>query len=346
MPGFARTLLFAALAAGAASPCRAAAPEPVPVSASPVDADRLPPHPARIGNVTVLPDITYATVPGYRPMLLDLYLSAEKGLKPLVIFVHGGSWTVGSKRVTGHYDDFPGLLASLAARGFAVASIDYRLSGEAKFPAALHDLKSAIRFLRANAATYGIDPDRVALWGASSGAHLAALAALTGDDPKFEPAGRNNPVESDRVQALAGWYGPYDLAPMFRQAASPAHQAGKDKPAATAEATGPLDFFGCTAAGCPPGTIEQASPVTYIDPNDPPVLLIHGTADTAVSPEQSVTFNDRLKAAGVQSELLLIDWAAHTWTGPDPAETAAASRQAAAATFDWLEKTMLKKAGK
>jgi acetyl esterase/lipase len=343
MPGFVRTLLLAAIAAATAAPCAAATAAPIPVSASPVDADRLPPHPARIGNVTVLPDITYATVPGYRPLLFDLYLPAEKGLKPLVIFVHGGSWTVGSKRVTGHYDDFPGLLASLAARGFAVASIDYRLSGEAKFPAALHDLKAAIRFLRASAAAYGIDPNRVALWGASSGAHLAALAALTGDDPKFEPAGRNDPGQSDRVQALAGWYGPYDLAPMFRQAAAPAHQAGQEGAAATAEAAGPLDFFGCTAAGCPPGTIEQASPVTYIDRNDPPSLLIHGTADTTVSPEQSVAFNDRLKAAGVQSELLLIDWAAHTWTGPDPAETAAASRQAAAATFDWLEKQLLLK---
>lgn len=342
MPGIARTLLFAALAAAAASPCASAKSIPVPVSASPVDADRLPQHPARIGKVTVLPDIAYASVPGYRPLLLDLYLPAGRAPKPLVLFVHGGSWTVGSKRVTGHYADFPGLLASLAQRGFAVASIDYRLSSEAQFPAALHDVKAAIRFLRANAAGYGIASDRVALWGASSGAHLAALAALTGDDPEFEAPGRNDPGQSDRVQALVGWYGPYDLAAMFKEAASPAHHAGHDGPVATAEATGPLNFFGCTTAGCPPGVLERASPVTRIDRNDPPVLIIHGTADTTVPPEQSVGFHNRLKAAGVASELLLIDWAAHAWTGTDPAETTAASRQAATTTFDWLEKQLIR----
>ncbi|MCE1273633.1 MAG: alpha/beta hydrolase [Chlorobiales bacterium] len=339
-----KPLILTAALASASAPCVAAVRQEIPIAEN-VAAVKSTHQPSiRIGTTTVYTDLTYSTVPGFRPLLLDLYVPASKGPRPLVIFVHGGSWTMGSKRLTGHYADFPGVLASLANRGFTVASIDYRLSSEAKFPAAVQDVKAAIRYLRANASRYGIDRNRVAVWGASAGAHLAAMAALTGDEPSLEPEYRDNSELSDRVQALVGWYGPYDMATMFKQAASASPApANPGSPEAAAEAMGPLNFFGCTMQGCPPGIIEKASPVTWIDKNDPPTLLVHGTSDTTVPPDQSINFYNRLKAAGVKADLQLIDWADHSWTGPDAEETATASRKAIATTFEWLEKTMLKK---
>lgn len=340
--------MFATLIATTPLPCLAGTkPAPIPISKTIGGADRLPRRTVSIGDVTVYPDLVYSTVPGFRPLLLDLYLPPGKGRRPLVVFVHGGSWTFGSKRLTGHYADFPGVLASLARRGFAVASIDYRLSGEAKFPAALEDVKSAIRYLRSNADHFGIDRNRVALWGASAGAHLAAMAALTGDDPAFKPSDRENSGQSDRVQALVGWYGPYDMSSMFNQATMTSYASESAlTPELSAETTGPFDFFGCTPQGCPPGTLEQASPVTYIDRNDPPTLLIHGNDDTSVPPGQSVDFHNRLKAAGVSADLLLIERAGHSWSCAEETETASASRKALAATFEWLGKTLQNKVGK
>lgn len=329
------TLALAMLLAIPAMQRLEAAPALIPVSTESVDTDQLPEARIRIGSVTVTPDITCSTQPGWRPILLDLYRPDGKVARPLVIYLHGGSWTEGSKRATGHFSNFPGVLAGLAQRGFVVASLDYRLSGEARYPAALNDVKAAIRFLRANAKRYGIDPKRVAVWGASAGAHLAALAAYTGDDLDFETPGMANAEQSDRVQAFVGWYGPYELGSMFRQSVS--------SPGSAAQNAGPLGFFGCTAQGCPPGVIEQASPVTHVDAGDPPTLLIHGTDDATVPAEQSRKLHERLQAAGVGSKLILIDGVRHDWVGNEQKRTAAASRQAVAATFDWLEQTLLKK---
>ena len=328
--------LLLGLPANSAALARAYEP-PIEVSASAVTSDALPPASIRLGKVTVTPDITYSTVPGYRPMLLDLYRPAGKDARPLVIFLHGGSWTTGSKRASGHFADFPAVLASLAERGFVVASVEYRLSGEARFPAALNDIKAAIRFLRANAAKYGIDPNRVAVWGASAGAHLAAMTAFTGDDLDFSQPGIEHAEQSDRAQAFVGWYGPYDMSAVLLQSTATPSPADA---AVAIDVPGPSRFFGCRADGCPPGVIEQASPINFVDKNDPPTLLIHGSADTAVPASHSKALEERLKAAGVRSKLVIIDGVNHEWSGQELQTTAKASRKAIAETFDWLEKTM------
>lgn len=307
---------------------------PTPVSAGNVTTDMLPTPTIKLGKVKVTPDIAYSTLPSYRPMLLDLYRPAGKGAHPLVIYVHGGSWTTGSKRTTGHFTDFPGVLTSLARHGFVVASVDYRLSGEAPFPAALQDVKAAIRFLRAHAGSYGIDPNRVAIWGASAGAHLGAMAAFTGEEMEFDPPGMENAEQPESVQAFVGWYGPYELSSMFQQATAPGSPI---------DASGPMRFFGCTPEGCPPGVFAKSSPISYVDAGDPPTLLIHGTSDTTVPADQSRQLAKRLKAAGVNAELTLINGVSHDWTGENEQATAAASRQALNKTFDWLEKTLGKK---
>lgn len=341
MHRFVKSILLAALLTSPSVPCLAAHPSAVPVSALIVGADRLPEHNVLLGKVTVHPDIVYSSIPGYRPLLLDLYMPAGNSHHPLVLFVHGGSWTSGTKRATGHYSDFPGVLARLAARGFTVASVDYRLSSEAIYPAALQDIKASIRFLRANASRFGIDRNRVAVWGASAGAHLAAMTAMTGDDASLEPAYRSDPDQSDRVQAFVGWYGPYDIPAAFSQAMAAAPAAGTPmSPEEAAESTGPMSFFGCTPQGCPPGVLESASPVNFVDKNDPPALLIHGTADATVSQDQSIGLYNGLKNAGVRAELLLIDHAGHSWTCADRKSTTAASRKALATTFDWLKRTL------
>jgi acetyl esterase/lipase len=307
----------------------------VPVTTSTDYTDTLPRTTIRLVGVTVTPDIAYSTPRGYRPLLLDLYRPDGKSARPLVIFLHGGSWTVGSKRSAAHFTDFPGVLASLARRGFVVASVDYRLSGEARFPAALNDVKSSIRFLRANAKRYGIDPDRVAVWGASAGAHLAALAAFTGDDLDFAQPGMENSEQSDRAQAFVGWYGPYELGSIFKESLG--------TPGGASSNSGPLAFFGCTAEGCPPGVIEQASPISHVDVGDPPTLLLHGSADNTVPASQSIELDQRLKASDVSSRLIIIDGVSHDWSGKDLQATTAASRKALTETFDWLEKQLLKK---
>src|SRR5579859_1700208 len=149
------------------------------ISAQVVPEDRYPQrHVDFPGGVVGIPDLVYANIPGFRPLHLDLYRpgpARTPAPRPFVVYVHGGGWMTGHTRQSGAFSNWPEVLASLAARGYVVASVEYRLSGEARFPAAIQDVKAAIRWLRAHAAEYGIDKQHGLIWGASAGGKLASL---------------------------------------------------------------------------------------------------------------------------------------------------------------------------
>lgn len=284
------------------------------------------------GGVVATPQVEIANLDGYRPVRMDLYAPSRRaGPRPAVLWVHGGGWSRGDSRTSGAYADWPRVLASLAARGFVVASVDYRLSGEAKFPAQIQDVKAAIRHLRAHAAELGVDPSRIYLWGGSAGAHLAALAATSCGDPAFAPlpsTGRLErseiaalkakaaPAGSDCVQGTALWYGLFDLA-----------QSPKVNVAG---------LLGCDPKVCA-DTARAASPLHRAGPSAPPMLLIHGSADATAPLAQSAAMAAALRRAGVRAELVTIPGIDHGWLGATPEATRDASLLALRRTFSFFE---------
>ncbi len=174
----------------------------------------MPERRVELTDATVLADVTYPTIEGFRPLRLDLYQPKSMNKMaslPLVVFAQGCGWTIGQKRGTGDFLDFPGVLAGLAKRGYAVASLEYRLSSEALFPGAVQDIKAAIRFLRASASRYGINPKQIALWGSSAGSHLTGMAAVSCNVAALVPQDKTHSNVSDCIQGFVGWYSPYDL---------------------------------------------------------------------------------------------------------------------------------------
>ena len=238
-----------------------------------------------------VPDVVYGEVPGYRPLELDLYLPREDGPVPVIVYVHGGGWRHGSRR-----HPLPVLGADfydrLAAQGFAVAAIDYRLSGEARFPAPLDDVRTAIGWVGEHAAGYGLDTGRVFLWGDSAGGHLALLAALTGAT----------------AHGVVAWFPVTDLA---RLPSDVADAGGVPDPGpGSREAL----LLGAPASSVP-GLAREASPVSHASAAAPPVLLMHGAADDLVPPAQSIRLAEALHAAGATAELELVPGATHMWNG-------------------------------
>jgi acetyl esterase/lipase len=242
--------------------------------------------------------LAYAAPLGFRPLLLDLYRPAAVAdpAPALVVFVHGGGWVRGDRSmVSPSFAGWrPGPLARLAAEGFAVASVDYRLSGEARFPAQLEDVSAAVEWLAGRAEEYGFDAGRIVLWGESAGAHLAALLGL-------RSPGR-------RVRGVVDWYGPADLAALDVQVG-----------AAGALTEDPLDTREARLLGAPvaevPELARAASPISHVRAGAPPFLIAHGTADRAVPFRQSEALAAALAEAGVEVRLEAVDGAGHMWAG-------------------------------
>ncbi|VXB82569.1 Esterase/lipase [Arthrobacter sp. 9AX] len=276
----------------------------------------------------VLKGVEFAHPEGSAPLLLDLYLpvAPQSEALPAVVHFHGGGWRVGGRSSLGPQVDSLGLspIERLVDAGFVVASADYRLSSAALFPAQLLDAKAAVRWLRAHAADYNVDPDRIYAWGDSAGGHLASLVGLTAGSK----AGAGRDV-GDTVAAVAAWYPPTDLLRMGGQRL-PNAAAGADDPGSR-EAL----LLGAQPADAP-DKAAAASPLTYAGNPAPPFFLAHGTADRFVPPAQSTSLAAALEAAGTDVELLLIEGADHMWQlpGQDPA----AAVQAADATIDFFRR--------
>lgn len=329
----------------------------VGASVQAVGADSLSGRAVEFDNgVLAYPDLTYAVVTGFRPLKLDLFLPPDgdtaSELRPVVVYVHGGGWAWGGPRRSGAYSDWPQVLAAIASEGYVVASVGYRFSLESPFPAAIHDVKSSLQWLRANAGHYRIDPSRFAIWGQSAGGHLAALAATSCGAEALQPPadslaapvnpeaealraeGASSQDLSSCVQAVAGWYGVYDFKTQLEHYERP-----------TAGFAAPLAFLGCEDAPCKDAAYRDASPLSYIDPSDPATLLIHGTDDTVVPASQSQRFYDALLANDVAASLTLIPDVGHSWIGANAATTGAVSREALQLTIDFFASTIGDPAG-
>ena len=206
---------------------------------------------------------------------------------PVVLYVHGGGWTGGDK------SDGAGLLfkEGLVQRGFAMAAINYRLGPKYIFPAQIEDVKCAVRFLRANASKYNFDPEQIGAIGGSAGGHLVALLGASDEDAGWDVGEYSD--RSSRVQAVVDMYGPADLKVM---------SAGSSRRYM-------LQLFG--AANIDDPALLKYSPVSYLTKDDPPFLILHGELDEMVPLEQSQILYDKLKAAGIPAELVVVKNAGH-----------------------------------
>lgn len=237
-------------------------------------------------------DVPFGEVDGQR-LALDLYLPEGVEAAPLVVFVHGGRWSRGSR------DEMP--LGGLASEGFAFASVDYRLSSVAPFPAQVHDIKAAIRFLRAKQSEYGYDATRIGISGASAGAHLAILVGVTNGHAELEGTVGKYTDESSDVQAILSYYGASNLLTILPQ--STPVGLGVRIPA--------LQLL---LGGQPEQRKELAmlaSPVSHLDAGDPPILLLHGNQDPQMPLNQSLELHGEYLAAGLQSQFISVHNAVH-----------------------------------
>ena len=233
------------------------------------------------------PDVVYGKA-GDRELHLDMVLPAKTSKPyPCVVWFHGGGWRTGDRK--------DNQAAWLAREGYVAASVDYRLSDEALFPAQIHDCKAAIRFLRANAEKYEIDPSRIGVWGLSAGGHLAALMGSSAGVQELE-GNSGSPDHPSDVQAVCDFFGPADLT----MALSPVKQE--------------IDVVAQVLGGTPeekPELARLASPVSHVTPGDPPVLIVHGDKDPLLTIKHSERLCEALKNAGVEVEIVRVRNAGH-----------------------------------
>jgi acetyl esterase/lipase len=282
-------------------------------------------------DVIYVPDVTYCTI-GKTQLMLDVaHPKTGDGPFPAIVLIHGGGWCVGDRK-----SNVP-LALKLAQEGYVAVTVSYRLSGEAPFPAAVHDVKCAVRWLRAHAPAYKIDKERIAALGYSSGGHLACMLGATGDIACFEGDG-GHADQSSRVQAVVSYYGITDLGCLHDdcvQSDRPGYERAIMKYALEKFLGGsPADVDRAVSMvwGSPAkliGRYEQASPITHVKGDAAPTLLLHGTADQLVPIDQSGRYAKKLTEAGASVQLVALEKAPHNFTGDH-------EEKANAATLEFL----------
>ena len=246
-------------------------------------------------NFRTWTDLAYGSA-GSLTLALDLHLPDPRptGPLPVIVHVHGGAWLRGDKAMS------PEVIAPFAEAGYAIASIRYRLSHEAIFPAQIHDCKAAVRWARAHAEEYGLDADHIGAWGGSAGGHLVALLGTSGGVAELEGEG-GHPGYSSRVQAVCDWFGPSDFRRMNDLPGAQDHDAPNSPESRLIGA--PIQER--------PDLVARANPITYITGAEPPFLIMHGTQDRTVLPNQSQMLYDALRRAGAKATLVWLEGAGH-----------------------------------
>jgi acetyl esterase/lipase len=265
-----------------------------------------PPGPSP-STLVIRQDLPYADSQNPR-QTLDLYLPSPQPSSPsapplpVVVFIHGGGWKAGNKAAGAAH------LTRLVQSGqYAGISLAYRLSSEAKWPAQLHDCKAAIRWIKAHASEYGLDPQKIAVWGSSAGGHLASLLGTSGDVPELEGSLGPHLSQNSRIQAVLNFYGPQNFLSLVSQESS-VNRSTKDYPEALLLGGRIQDL---------PELAKAASPITYASAGDPPFLSAQGTNDPLVPPAQAREIHSALLKVGVESYLIEMTDAGHGFRSPE-----------------------------
>lgn len=260
------------------------------------------------------PDLTYCTV-GDQQMKLDLARPAKgAGPFPVVVCVHGGGWHLGTRKI------YTAWLIDLAQRGYAAAAVSYRLTPKDPFPAQIHDVKCAVRWLRANADKYKLDRDRFGAMGDSAGGHLVLLLGCTTKKDELE-GNSGHADQSSAVQCVVSWYSPTDLTVVhetIRSGKAPLLEGAYAKRAVENLLGGPPEKVGMDR-------YLKCSPVSYVRKDAPPTLLVHGDADRLVPLSQSEILQKKLREMGAEVTLLPIEKGGHGFRGKDQEKAQAAS---------------------
>ena len=285
-------------------------------------------------------NIPFAQAPiaggGTKDLKINIWKGKGQGAQPVVLFVHGGAWVSGDNNLEVSGSEQIRALMQLREKGITIAAATYRFSNEAIFPAQIHDVKAAIRYLKANAEKYGIEPVRIMTMGESAGAQLALLAAVSNGEEALEGSiGGNTDVDS-KVIGCVDCYGMTDFLTLasdlyarkdLGRTDAQIYELVEDKNSSRSQ------LFGLTTDACNLGTVtakpkkfpkqyelvKQGSPIFHITPDDPPVLIINGQKDIRVPSAQAIKMYQALYDAGVEAELLLNDRAPHGNLGPEAA---------------------------
>jgi acetyl esterase/lipase len=255
-------------------------------------------------GITIEKGVVYSKLGSDKDLQLDIARPDGQGPFPAVVCIHGGAWRAG----LGKRQDLSDWIKRLAEENYVAASVSYRLLPDAKFPEPIEDCKTAVRFLRANAQKYRIDPTKIGAMGFSAGGHLACLLGVTGKDAGFE--GSQYADQSSRVQAVISYFGPTDLSAY----------ANDD----SAQNSTFVPLLGGRFKD-KPEAYRNASPITYVGKDAPPFLFLHGTKDGLVSIDQSRSMCKKLKEAGAPAEIVELEGAGHGFGGGDARTTTKAT---------------------